>query len=529
MLTQLTAAIDRGLIKGSYFHTGSIAPVDITVKVYHKYTSPNNTSHEVQIEEFSVPSAAVKLTGSANSTEPLRQQVDFHVNNLRYTDNLVIQVDEYRNNLLVSTRVDVMTGDEYNVPVERVNPMEHSGHEENTPPEEPYRPSDNIVIPDVLVGGSVYSYQHSGLKMIQASQRVYLDKSEQPQVFRSQSFNRVGRRTFIENSVKNYLSNVEFTSLTTTLPVVPLNYLVDAPGFIVTSQVVDGPLSGLKIWKLRASSTNAFSAFDTVIIKYKEKAEIDLGLNSLTASVYYQIASDFGRTPFSKLRFKLSFYDQDQLFISDYQNLVSIGAEGGDWKVLHTTADSVPLTAQYVDYEVEIVDVDSTDPFVFQMCLPQLEASVYPTSRALYERIQDQYSTATPVAIKNPFYVFLKTTHIEGPAQRGLVDNTTVLKDGIQWYVSSEKYFLKVYDPNGAAVYSVTSSPLTSVEGDVVEYGMAYDGSNINFYENQILVSSHPVLAPISYDKHMLVGSLLPSNTAINTELLDFGIAKDSP
>lgn len=529
MTTQVTAAIDRGLISGFYYHTGSTVPVDLVVKVYHRYVSSNNVQNEVQIEEFNIPSNTLKLTGAVNSSVPLSQQVDFRVNNLKYTENLVIQVDEIRNNSLVSTRVDVMIGDELRIPKNARNPLRSPTHEENQPPEEATRPDDNIVVPDVNVGGSLYSFKHLGLKLIQSSRKIFLDTSGFPEAFQAQDYNQLSGQIFIENSIKNYLSNSEFSDATTSLPVVPLNYIVEAPGFTITSLIVDGPIEGVRTWKLRASNTNSFSAFDTILIKYTPLATIDNGLNSLTASVYYRIASDFGLMPFTIVKIKTNFYDQDQLFISSQEKYLTVGPEDQKWRVLGAAVESVPLTAQFANFSMEVMDVNSTDPFVISLTLPQLEGSTYPTSRALYERIQDQFTTNGPVVLNKPFYAFLKTTHIAGPTSRGLLDNTTVLKEGLQWFVSGEKLYLRVLDASGGVSFSADSAPLSAVEGDVVEYGVSYDGTDVRFYKNQVLLSTHPISLVLNYNKPIVVGSLLPSNTTINAQLFDFGISRDLP
>jgi len=530
MNTTLAATIDRNIIHGLYYHAGSADTVDITVRVYHRYLNSLGQENEIELTSFVIPKEALLVGGLVNLNQGVEQHGSFCIANLRYVENLVIQTEENRGGLVI-TRSNVLSGDdtvkEEPGSLPTTNPMEHDTHEENTPPEESAKPGDNVVITEPIVSTVFSSKQHSLNPQIMSG-RIYFDDTVVPQTFKEQKLNNLADLMFIEDGVSNFLANADFNSITPLIPSNPVNYKVVAPGFIISSLYENGAVENTRIWKIRVANPNVFNAFN-VDVQYEPKATIPNGLQVLTTSVYYKIAADFGGMPFSTFEITVNYYDQNQNFISSSVTLKPVAPEDRQWHLLYATDFSVPPTAYFFNFKIKMPDIGSTDPFVVQFYLPQAEASNYPTTRTLTARVLDLYR-APLMSLKPPIYIKLRTHHISGPGIRGLFDSTTALKNGIQFYMSSNKLYLKVLDVSGN-VSSLTASALLPPIADNTEtdYGVWFDGSTVEFYLNNVMVSVQTQAIALDQSVTPIIGSLSLANTTINSRLIDFGVFTTKP
>jgi hypothetical protein len=64
---------------------------------------------------------------------------------------------------------------------------------------------------------------------------------------------------------------------------------------------------------------------------------------------------------------------------------------------------------------------------------------------------------------------------------------------------------------------------------DIIDYGLWVTQSNIEFYVNNMMLSSHPNSITVDQNQYYIVGALEKSNTTINSELLDFKVLKFKP
>jgi hypothetical protein len=527
--TTVSATVDRNIVKGLYRYIGNTnETTDLDVKVIHQYQNDIGQPGEIIVKNFTIPKEAIQSEGVANISDVV-QTVEFHVVNLKYIENLVVEVTETRDNVATSTRASVLDGNDITVPPLPNNPQESRTHEENQPPQISQKPQDNVVKPEPSMLPILYDISRDGFNLVSFSKRVYLDAVEQK--FKTQEYNTVVDAIFIENSIQNFLVNHNFSDSSNS---VPGSFNVHAPGFITTYQMKESnDIPETFIWKIRSSNPNTFNAFNTLSVRYEPKTAIPSGLLHLNLSVYYQLASDFGIQPFSDFTYTVNFFDSNEEHIASQTSpLITLMPQDSKWHLMQATFSSIPLTAHYFNFSITTSEINVTDPFVLQLYLPQAEASAFATTRALSSRILDQIKT-TELDLNSPLYLKLKTIHNLGPSSiRGFFDSTSALKDGIQFYGSNNRMYFKKVDGSGLAYIAEVSDVITNLnEGDDVEYGVYLDGLVVEFYINNILLSSHTT-SGYTLDQQSvtaLIGSLGYANTTLNSELKDFGVYRVKP
>lgn len=533
--TRIIADIDRNVIHGQYIRKilagEDTSPVDLTVKLIHRYITPQNTVKEIDLHEIVIPSEFLISSSGLPGTTEVEQITQINIANPRYIKDLFLEISEVRETSPIITRVPILIGtDDADFPALLPDqPYKDPEHETNIPST---LPEKNISKPVQDFQPIIYQLSKHAATLVQASQRIFLSKDELGnKVFKTQAYNESVTPRFIENAITNYLPNPGFIAGTGT-PNTPDKWKVDAPGLMMTSKIENGDVTDTKTWTVRISNTNPFNAFDTATITTTENSVLMAGLNSLTISFFYMINSDFQKTPFSNFNLKIMFYNVLGDQIGTESETVAVGAEGCVWLTAHTTVQGsqIPPTATEFRFELEIPTIGSADPFELKLHLPQAESIPYFTTRTLTDRVQDTYETAFAVDLKPPVYFLAKAYHIIGPGTRGLVSTTTALKNGFHFLASSDRLRLKAFDVNGLCIFNVGSDTFTANEGTATEYGVYIDGSVVEFYLNGALLSTHSqVYALNQIGVKPRIGALESSNTTINSELLDWKILKIKP
>jgi hypothetical protein len=520
--TSISANMDYKIINCAYYrdieHGESFAPVDLTVSVKHQYVTSANIANEIVLEQFIIPKEYLETTGLMGAT-PVEQKVEFHALNLRYLDNIFIEIQEVREGIPLLTRVPILNSDDERVDPLPDNPEKYDEFEENIPEVVPDR---NISIQKTDVG-IIYSLRETDLQSIQTSKRIYMVEENGEQIFVELDYNEEGDQLFIENSINNLAPNPSFTGTTG----IPDLWEIDAPGMTLNSYILEAPIENTKIWKIRASNPNIFSAFNSIALK-TIKSNLYTGLTALTFSVYYKLKCE-GDIPFNKWVAKFSFYYNDDYIRSEeIIGIVAPYKNKYNLIVFPLGGMDVPLTANKYSFELIIDEIDSTDLFDLEFYLPQMEASSWATTRTLDARVEDKYITGKIFELNLPFYLLIKTHYIPGIGARGLVASTTNQKSGFEFLSSNDRLRFKWYDSSGSIVLNIASAPIppTIHTNDVLEYGLWVTETTLEFYMNGMLLSSHANTINIDQNQSYIVGSLEKSNTTINSELLDFRILR---
>ena len=521
-VTSISANMDDKVIYCYYYRDidlgESVAPVDLSISVKHQYVTTTNTAQEIVLEQFVVPKDYLETKGLLG-VSAVEQTVEFHVLNLRYLDSIFIEIQEVRDGIPVFTRVPVLDSSEENDPPLTTNPERYVEHDENIPEVIPDR---NISIEKMDIG-ILYSLKETDLVLSQASKRIYLVEENGEQYFKQQEYNEQVNKLFIENSITNLLPNPQFLGSTD----IPDSWGIDAPGITFNSYLLDGPLSETKIWRIRASNTNVFNAFNSVTLKILNKRDLYSGSTALTFSVYYILKCDVSDIPFNNWTVKFNFYFNND-FIRSEELTSPVSSELNVYKLLAFTLQDIPLSANKYTVELTVDNIDSTDLFDISFYLPQLEALPCATTRTLDNRVEDRYVTGKIFQLNLPFYIWCKTHHITGPGIRGLFSSTTNQVNGFEFLSSNDRLRFKLYDTSGNIQLNVASAIIPLIHAnDIVEYGLWVTATLIEFYINGGLLSSHPNTLSIDQNQYYIVGSLEKSNTTINSELMDFNIFRN--
>lgn len=526
--SSLAANLDDTVIHCSYYHFfemgDTVSPVDLAVSVKHQYVNSANIAKEIVLEQFVISKEYLDTKGLLGVSD-VEQTLEFHVLNLRYLTDLFIEVLEVRSGQPISTRVPVLIGGDREV-VEPLpsNPERYAEHEENIPVIEP---DNNIIVPKTEVG---ICYQISDIDLVasQISKRIYLVEENGEQYFMQTDYNETDKRIYIENSITNLLPNPQFAG-TGDLPDL---WEIDAPSIIVNSNLKKGEIAGTNIWRIRASSTNIFSAFNSVALKTREKFDLYSGLNALTFSTFYKIKCDNAEVPFHNFEVKINFYSNED-FLRSEESSIAATRETKVWRLVTLTlqGSQIPVGANKYTAELVIANLDNTDLFQVDFYLPQLEPSPCATTRTIDARIQDNFVTGSIFELQLPFYILLKTYHIDGVGTRGLCSSTTNQKNGFEFLASNDRLRFKWYDTNGSIVLNVASSvfPSAIVANTIVDYGIWITETAIEFYVNGMMLSNHTNTVTIDQNQYYTVGSLEKANTTINSQLLNFKVLKFKP
>jgi len=518
-ISSLSANLDNSVIHCAYYRdiqSGESAyPVDLSVSIRHQYANSTNVLNEIVLEDFIILKDYLNTTGLIGVSD-VEQTLEFHVLNLRYLNNLYVEVREIRDGLPVLTRVPILIGDTDADPLPD-NPVKYPEFSENIPEVVPLA---NISVHRVD-SGAMYMLEATPLTPIQSSKRIYLVEENGEQIFKQVDYNETSDRLFIENSITNLLPNPQFLGSDQ-----PDLWDIEIAGIVLNSNLLIGEIPDTSIWRIRASNSNVFNAFNHITIKTTDKHNIYSGLNALTYSTYYRVSSSSKNIPFNSFNVKVNFYYNDD-FISSDESTIAVTSEVDVWVLLDATWSQIPLTANKYSLEFNIIDIDTTELFTLDLYIPQLEASTFATTRTLDSRIQDKFLTGTSFEINLPFFIFVQTHYVAGVGIRGLFSTTTNQANGFEFLASNDTLRFKQYSTTGNVIVNVVSGNFPPLEhNSIVDYGVDVTQTAISFYLNGVMLSTIPCSLSIDQNKNYLVGSLEKSNTTINTELLDFKILR---
>jgi hypothetical protein len=543
MATKVFAILDSNIVQAEYLYRpdieSDVTTTDLRFKLIHHFLNASKVRQEIVLHDLVVPASAVRVSGIPGTTALPKQEASVRLINVRYLNDLELEVSETRSAGDFVTRVPVTYGvneaeEEVELPS---NPIREPEHDENLPPELPVIHQDNVVVPVQVV--QLYQTPRDPIHIIQASQRFYLDD----QKFKFQDYNQKQTRIFCENSIDNLVVNPKFDP---ELPLnnfppgyiqglndphelrVPSGWQINAPGFVITSNLAPGDVKEAFVWSVRASNPSFISAFNKLEFKMPGSVPLIAGLSSLTASIYYQITSLNGTIPFETLAIKIEYLNIAGTVIGNKTSIQPVGDDLPEWRMLKATATSIPANATHFRISITTDAIESSESFVLKLYIPQVEAAATATTRTLSSRIMDRHETSA-IDIKGPFYLRIKTHHFTGPGIRGLADSCTLQQDGLQFFLAGGKLAAKIFDTAGAMVAFAQSSVVTAADGDEIAYGLYVDGATAFFFINDALVSSAALVGSADHNKRFLVGTLEASNTGMNSELLDFTVARDRP
>jgi len=524
--TSIAANMNDKVIDVAYYRDidlgESTVPVDLSVTIKHQYVTSASTAQEIVLEQFVIGKDYLETVGLMGASE-VEQKVEFHVTNLRYIENIFIELQEVRDSVPVFTRVPVLASDDETVEPLPNNPKHYLGYDEI--PEVTPVQDRNISIESTDIG-VLYKMLATDLVASQISKRIFLLEENGEQVFIQQDYNESISQIFIENSITNLLPNPQFLGADD----IPTSWEIDAPGITLNSYLLPGPIASTNSWKIRASNTNVFNAFNSVTLKTINTNDLYSGLGALTFSIYYKLICYTSNIPFNNWTLKINFFFNTE-FIRFEEIISTVSSDMNIFKLLVFTLQGVqiPLTANKYSLELSIADIDRTDLFDLEFYLPQLEGLSCATTRTLDTRIEDKYVTGTTFVLDLPFYLYVKTYHVTGPGIRGLFSSTTEQKNGFEFLSSNDRLRFKFYDVVGNLQLNIASDVIpTSIQANaLVEYGFRITSSVLEFYINNFLLSTHANTISINQDQFYVVGSLEKSNTTINSELLDVKILRD--
>jgi len=524
--TSISANLDDKVIYCYYYRDidvgESASAVDLSVTIKHQYVTSTNIAQEIVLEQFVIPKEYLQTTGLLG-VSPVEQTIEFHILNLRYLDNIFVEIQEVREGNPILTRVPILNGDEDQVNGDLLpnNPERYPEQDENIPEVVPDR---NISIERTDIG-VLYSIEETALESSQISRRIYLQEANGEQTFIQQDYNQKSDRIFIENSIDNLLPNPQFLGTGN----IPTSWEIDAPGITLNSFLSSGSIDSTNIWRIRASNPNVFSAFNSVTLKTTDIQNLYTGLAALTFSIYYNVQSDI--IPFNNFIARFNFYfNTDFIRTEEVPCAVSEDLDVYRLLVCELQGSQIPIAANKFSFELVIAEIDSTDLFDIEFYLPQVEASSYATTRALDSRIEDRYVTGAVFELNLPFYIWLQTYHITGPGIRGIFSSTTNQVNGLEFSSSNDCLRFKWYDSSGNILLNIASAviPPSIHVNNVVQYGVMVTATTLDFYINGTLLSSHTNTVVIDQNQYYIVGSLEKSNTTLNSELLDFKILRSA-
>lgn len=521
--TAIKATLDAQTIACTYYHKfdpgEDVTPVDLTVHVNHQYVTSLNTVKEITLETITIPKSYLETTGLAYLSE-VQQTVEFTISNLRYLNNIVLEVHEIRDGVPLITTAQVINADDSNVEPLPNNPQKDIENDENIPVTVP---DINISDPEPAFDTILFSMHLNPVTYTQISKRIYLGDDG---LFVLQDYNQMHDRIFVENSITNMLPNPAFLGTANT----PDAWSISAPGIIINSHLLASDITTCNYWQIHITNPNLFSAFNSVSVYQNEPANLIAGLNAITFSTYYKVVSTCAEIPFSSFDITIHFF-HNLTEISSEQITIPVANTQDTWTLLVATCQGaqIPAGANKYRIDIDITDINMTNLFEIQLYLPQLEPTAYATTRTIDSRIQDKFLTEDEIEFNLPFYLLVETKHIIGPGLRGLFASTTNLKDGIEFQVSSDRLFMKAYTPSGTLINNIASDPFSANEEDIVSYGVWVDTNTIEFYIDNVLISSHTATLDIEQTKQMILGALERSNSTINSELLDLQISRVKP
>jgi hypothetical protein len=524
--TKISAVLDRNLVVSNYSYSStSKEPVSkLKLKLWHQYTDAVGSKKDVLIKESEVPADA--LVESYDEVNYL-QEARIFVGNPTYFTNLFVQILDERDGTLNAHKVPVLEADDDLIPEMPRNPIKPRDFHENQPldPDPDNAVSyEDVVNPVIATDDDLVNLAPPKARLDEDSNMYEVggDGSLLPE---NAGVNLFTNSDFVDSQVINGLK-------------VPTTWSLDAPGFMLATDLVAGGPGVVNTWSVKVSNPNIFNAFDTVSIRCSQLIQLPLPFRSVTTSIRYRLQSDgFLEKCFQKFVAKFDFYDSTNVFITtksvEHVAVWNPSEARLAWQVLAVTLNEsiLPINAHSVKVHLQTSSVDTVTPFKLDLLLPQFEPEGMATTPVVSgtRREQDRIDTTKPIKLATPLYIACKTLHEDAPQIRGIVDSTTALKDGIQFYVSSNHMFLKALSPSGSVLWSKSSSAFSVSDSAQVTYGVHITSSAITFYLDGIAISTHPQAVSLDQMKIVRVGSLLTEGTALNTPILDFVVAKIVP
>lgn len=516
--TAIAATLDRDFIRTKYRYTpdpteGAVA--DLTFKLFYQFQNSAGTQDTVLLETIDVLGGYLRVTGQAASGEAVAQETEVIFANPRYRTGLSVEVSGIRQGSPVVMSVPVHDGYEERVQELPSNPVRTPEFQENEPVYKLESPVHNIVETIPPVQARVYSLAVDGLKVVQEGHR-YVPTAD------DLSFTTQGDVYTVENSTQNLLTNPLFSGSASAS--IPQGFSIQAPGFIVSSNRIEGPIADTYQWRVRASNPNFLNAYDNLDLLDNASMAIPLGLDYLTYSVYYRLESV--SQPISSATYRWQFFSSTDVYLgqSTDTQVVNPTSQSQQWQRVSFTG-VVPNNAAKVVGTLSFGPTESTDYFVITLYLPQMEVGVAATSFTPTSRVADVLRATGPITFSEPVYVMLETTN--QPGMRGLLDTTTNGLSGFQWFTNNGILAFKIYDGGGIATYTAISPPFVAPSGNI-RYGLAFTGGNLVFYLNDSVYYTQ-VLPTYSITATPIVGSLFSSNTAINNTIWDFRVTRVLP
>lgn len=499
-------------------------PVPVTLRVYHQTERDNFSVSPVLLQETVVPADFLVLTRTPESNF---LSFELSMVNLRYTDELSIQSTETRNSVVLTGAATVLVPEtEFGLtrgPLPS-NPHRSAEQEENVPFQDLNRlgPADRVVTErEPVVVTKEVALISSPPRIEQKGDDFVEVRTDQP-----------GKLRYSENSALNVSKNPSFYETWSNSGVTsPKFCTLSAPGFSINSKVLPGSLSGTNYWRISASNPNPFNAYDSITLSLG-RSTIPLGPETWTFSAYYRLESSTQTLPFPGAKLTLRFYDSDGGFLGAKDSTVPVALQPSLELLSFTVPQSqVPANATVIVPEITLGPVEDTFIFYLNLYLPQLEAENGPTTRTLTGRQEaDVWTTTGEITLSPPFYIALETTHLVTPSVRGILDTTTALRSGVQFFVADNRLFFKQLSPTGSVVFSKVSPVFVANNGDTVTYGVYCSATGVRFYLNGVQIGSTLTQA-VSINQTAIprVGSLLAEGTSLNSPILRFGVFRTAP
>jgi hypothetical protein len=507
----LSGVVDGGTLRVEYSKVltslSQLQGVSLQLQVIRVGRQSSGATVKTTFLTHAIPVEALQTSGAFLTSPTVTQSLSLVLQNLPYISDLRIKMVEVRNAVSEIAEVDVLVADDSTQPPLPINPVR--GLDENVPVQ--ILPEQNIV----SLNSDASPILDSKLEFPLESKITVGEEGEFVETF---------EHRIVENAAVNLLANPKFVEVETTGSLTsPKYYKIEAPGFIVFGQVLAGDLAGTKVWSTKLSNPNIFNAFDSFLVK-SASATIVPGTPSLTWSVYYQLTC--AEEYFLSVDVEFEFLDAAGSVVG-VKTIPAPVLYGSTWHLLQASVSSVPVNAATVTVRAKAKGVGPEDVSL-KLYLPKLEAGLQATTRS-QDVHSDQVATEAEVNIRPPLFIRLKTAHSNLPTIRGLFDSTDALKDGLQFYVTADRLFLKRLSPTGSVVFNVYSSAFTLADGAEVAYGVYIESNLIRFYVNDTVVSSHVQAVTIDQDRKPRVGSLLMEGTALNAPVVEFSMTRVPP
>lgn len=521
----LRAVRDKEIVRIGFEYENSV-PLQIgslTARLFHKFTNAAGTQQSVKIGDFVLDSGKVKYT---NNTGNFRAEVGICVLNPRYVDNLYVELDETYTGSIITHSANVLIGDdptELPLPNNPVRPPEFIENEPPLPPVLPApnnpTPAQDVIITDPVINTQLFELTNSPITVNSYSTKIVYNDDAWETISEYDSEN-----PYIENSTENYLPDAGFNlSGIENNITVPKNWSVSGAGFIINSNLRDGPVGGTKYYEVRASNPNSFNAFSSLRFS-RSQFTISGGTTNLTISWYYQIYNGENQLytntpPFTDWTLKTTFFNDEGWVIGNKNVQISASPADRDKWILASATIAVPTNATDISFAFETGDINTHDIFTIRIYLPQVEANMLPTSRCLTSRGMDRIYTGGSVAIKTPVSFIFEALHSAHAPIRGLFDNTQNNVNGLRLFLAYGAMHLRLINGAGIIIASADSSTIAATEGDFVNYACKIFSNRVEFYANGALLNTTAPIGPISYNSPFLIGSLNQSNTSINGKI----------